>query len=68
MPILIQARNDVLNISGALDGTLISVYDLGGIQLTTSTAVNGITKVPVNTTAPILIVKIGEKTAKVKMK
>lgn len=68
MPIMIRINDGVLNISGALKGTPISVYGMEGRQLTTSTAENGITKVPLITTDSIVTVKIGEKAMKIKLK
>lgn len=68
MPVLIQANNGVLNISGAPDGADIFVYDTGGRQLGTTKAINETAKIVISQVPQIVIVKIGEKAVKVHMK
>ncbi|MBR6171099.1 MAG: Ig-like domain-containing protein [Bacteroidaceae bacterium] len=68
MPVLIQANNGVLNISGAPDGADIFVYDTGGRQLGTTKAINETAKIVISQVPQIVIVKIGDKAVKVHMK
>lgn len=68
MPVLIQANDGVLNITGAPEGAAISVYDTSGRQLGTSTATNGTAKILMPKTDKTVIVKIGEKAVKVSLK
>lgn len=68
MPVLIQANDGVLNITGAPEGATVCVFDISGRQLGTTTATNGITKLAIPTTDKVAIVKIGEKSVKVSLK
>jgi len=69
MPVLIQAEDGVLRITGAPEGTTINVYEIGGQLVGFAKASSDITIIP--TTLPqgsIAIVKIGDKAVKVLMK
>ncbi len=69
MPVLIQAEDGVLRITGAPEGVTICVYDAGGKLVGSAKASSDTTLVP--TTLPngsIAIVKMGEKAVKVLMK
>jgi len=68
MPVLIQANAGVLNISGAPEGANISVYDTSGRMLGSSIAINGTSKIKMSLRARTVIVKIGDKAVKVKIK
>ena len=68
MPILIQGNKNILIVSCALEGAPLSVYDVGGRQIASTRAVNGMTEIPVIATDSLIIVKISDKTVKVRMK
>jgi len=68
MPVLIQANEGVLNITGAPEGAAISVYDTSGRQLGNSTAKNSSAKITIPNTSKIAIIKIGDKSVKVSLK
>lgn len=68
MPVLIQANDGVLNISGVPEGAAISVYDISGRQLGSTTAINGRAKITMPQADKIVIVKIGEKAVKLELK
>ena len=68
MPVLIQANDGVLNISGAPEGAAISVYDISGRQLGSTTAINGRAKITMPQADKIVIVKIGVKAVKLGIK
>lgn len=65
LPVLIQRDGHQLSVSGAPAGTPISVYDLSGRLLGNATATEGMTKVDVEGSASVLIVKVGERSVKV---
>ena len=68
MPVLIQANDGTLNISGAPEGADISVYDTSGRELGNVIAVDGKAKIAMPKTDKIAIVKIGDKAVKVGLK
>lgn len=67
IPVLILVNDGMANISGVPEGALISIYDTSGCLLGASTAVNGTTKIKIASTDKIVIVKIGDKTVKVRI-
>ena len=67
LPVLIQANDGVLNISGTSEGANISVYDTSGRMLGSSTAINGKAKIVMPSINKNIIVKIGDKAVKVKI-
>ena len=68
-PVLIQSNGNVLSISGAPDGSEISVYNLAGQKVGTAKSSTETTNVITSLqTGEIGIVKIGEKAIKVLMK
>lgn len=67
LPVLIQVNDGMANISSVPEGALISIYDTSGCLLGASTAVNGTTKIKIASTDKIVIVKIGDKTIKVRI-
>ena len=68
IPVLIQANDGVMNISGAPEGATVCVFDISGRQLGTTTATSGTAKLAIPTTDKIAIVKIGDKAVKVSLK
>lgn len=67
--VMVKAEGGQLIIEGADDNTNISVYNIDGVQLGTSTRRNGVALI--NTPIPkssVTIVKIGNKSVKVMMK
>ena len=67
--VMVKAEGGQLIIEGADDNTNISVYNIDGVQLGTSTSRNGVALI--NTSIPkssVTIVKIGNKSVKVMMK
>ena len=65
VPVLIQRDGNQLSVSGAPAGTPIAIYDLSGRLLGNAMATDGTTKVDVESSASILIVKVGERSVKV---
>ena len=69
MPVLIQGEDGVLHISGAPEGTIINVYEIGGQLIGSAKASSDTTVIPTTLSqGSIAIVKIGEKAVKVLMK
>lgn len=69
LPVLIQTENRTVTVSGADDGTHVTVYGVNGIKAGSAISSNGKAQVAVNLpTGSIAIVKIGEKAVKVVMK
>ncbi len=67
MPVLIQRDGQALTIGGAPAGTPIHIYDLGGRLIGNTIAVEGATRVNVAAAADkVVIVKVGEQSAKVR--
>ena len=52
-------------VSGAKEGTPISIYDLSGHLLGSTTATNGTTRVQASNNEKVVIVKVGERAVKV---
>ena len=68
-PVLIQSENGRISVSGAGDGTVISVFGTNGVKA--GSAVSHIGQAVVDTKLPsgsVAIVKIGEKSVKVVVK
>ena len=67
--VLIQTENGHINITGLNDGTIISVFDINGIQVGLTTSRNGQANIPINLQyGSIAIIKIGDKSMKVAIK
>lgn len=67
--VLIQTTGNTLSISGAEEGTPISIYDISGRIVGTATAATENTNIPTSLKpGDIGLVKIGEKTIKIIMK
>lgn len=65
IPVLMQFEGSSLVVSGAKEGTPISIYDLSGHLLGSTTATNGTTRVQASNNEKVVIVKVGERTVKV---
>ena len=61
----VNSYHGTLTISGASAGTPISIYDLNGGLIASSTAVDGITRVDCSGSEKVVIVKVGERSVKV---
>lgn len=68
MPVLIQADGRIIVITGAADGTPISVFSINGMQAGSAISQNGKTTIPVQLPGNIAIVKIGDRSVKVMVK
>lgn len=67
--VMVKAEGGQLIIEGANDNTNISVYTIDGVQVGTSTSINGVASI--NTSIPknsVAIVKIGNKSVKIMMR
>ena len=65
-PVLIQSVNGVLTITGLADGTVVTVYDTAGFQLTSTVATGDTATMDVGfLVGQIAIVKIGDSSVKV---
>ena len=68
-PVLIQSNGSTLTISGAYDGTPISVYSVNGTEAGSAISQNGAATIPTTLqSGSAAIVKIGDKSIKVVMK
>ena len=68
-PVLIQNNGNVVSISGTLEGTGISIYDLSGKMVGSAEATSDVTNVYTSIrSGEVGIVKIGDKAIKVMMK
>lgn len=68
-PVLIQNNGNVVSISGTLEGTGISIYDLSGKMVGSAEATSDVTNVYTSLrSGEVGIVKIGDKAIKVMMK
>lgn len=67
LPVLIQKRGNQLSICTSSAGLSVSVYDLGGCILGTGITNEGETLIDVDSNADIIIVKVGERSIKVKL-
>jgi len=65
IPVLMQFEGSSLMVSGAKEGTPISIYDLSGHLLGSTTATNGTTRVQASNNEKVVIVKVGERAVKV---
>ena len=66
VPVLIQSEAGAVTVDGATVGTPISVYDLSGRLLGSTTAANGMTKVAVAATMEkIVVVRVGNRSVKI---
>ena len=69
LPVMIQSSGSTLTVSGADDGTPISVYSINGTQAGSATIQNGAAIIPTTLqSGSAAIVKIGDKNIKVIMK
>jgi hypothetical protein len=67
--VLLQAENGHITITGVNDGTIISVFDINGIQVGLTTSRNGQANIPTNLrSGSIAIIKIGDRSVKVAIK
>ena len=67
--VLIHTANGQINISGAEDGSIISVYEVNGLQIGSTISHNGYANINTNLqSGSIAIVKIGNKNIKVTIK
>ena len=66
VPVLIQADGRQIVITGAADGTPISVFSINGMQAGSAISQNGKTTIPVQLPGNIAIVKIGDRSVKVR--
>ena len=67
--LLIQCNGGTINVQGADDGEVVSVYNIKGIQAGTAVSQNGNAKVVTSLqSGNIAVVKIGKKSVKVVMK
>lgn len=67
--VLIHTANGQINISGAEDGSIISVYEVNGLQVGSTISHNGYANINTNLqSGSIAIVKIGNKNIKVTIK
>lgn len=67
--VMIKASDNTLQISGAPSGCAISVYDISGKMVGSSTANSAITFIPTNlSSGEIAIIKIGNKSVKFVMR
>lgn len=67
--VLLQAENGHITITGVKDGTIISVFDINGIQVGITTSRNGQANIPTNLrSGSIAIIKIGDRSVKVAIK
>lgn len=64
-PVLMQRSGNALTIIGAPANTPIAVYDLSGRLITSTKAVEGVTRVEVPAEEKVVIVKVGERSVKV---
>lgn len=67
MSVQIRKYGGVLDFSGVPEGADISVYDIGGKILGSSTALNGNANIAIPQTDKIAIVKIGDRIVKVRL-
>lgn len=66
--VLIQSDGGMLTVQGIDDNTIVRVYDISGAMLGASTSRNGMACINTNLQSEaIVIVKIGDKSVKVKM-
>ena len=66
IPALISVRGNTITVSSEADGTLVSVYNINGVQEGSGTISNGKANINTNlTSGSIAIVKIGQKSFKV---
>ena len=67
--VLLQAENGHITITGVNDGTIISVFDINGIQVGLTTSRNGQANIPTSLqSGSIAIIKIGNRSVKVAIK
>ena len=66
MPVLIQREGNGLMVNGAKAGTAISVYDLSGKLIGNTIAGEGTTMVQTATSEKVVVVKVGERSVKVR--
>lgn len=68
-PVLIQSQGATIIVQGAIDGTPITIHDTGGKQYGSAICFGNQTVIKTNlTSGSIAIVKIGEKSIKVKIR
>ena len=69
LPLLIQTNGSTLTVSGADDGTPISVYSINGTEAGSAISQNGAANIPTALqSGSVAIVKIGDRSIKVVMK
>jgi len=69
LPLLIQPNGSTLTVSGADDGTPVTVYSINGIETGSAISKNGAATIPTTLqSGSVAIVKIGNKSVKVVMK
>jgi hypothetical protein len=69
LPLLIQTNGSTLTVSGADDGTPITIYSINGIEAGSATSHNGAAIIPTTLqSGSVAIVKVGDKSVKVLMK
>ena len=66
MPVLLQREGSELIVNGAAAGIPISVYDLSGKLIGNTTATEGTTRVQATASAKVVIVKVGERSVKLR--
>ena len=69
LPLLIQSNGSSLTVSGADDGTPVTVYSINGTETGTAISQNGVATIPTTLqSGSAAIVKVGNKSIKVVMK
>ena len=69
LPLLIQTNGSTLTVSGADDGTPITIYSINGIEAGSATSHNGAAIIPTTLqSGSVAIVKVGDKSIKVVVK
>ena len=67
-PVLIQTEGNTITVQGAAEGTEITAYNTDGMKIGSVIAGKNISKIPTNLQhGSIAIVKIGEKSLKVRI-
>ena len=68
LPVIVQANNGTITVSGADDGTMVEVYGISGTKLgEAKTALNKATIHTDAQTGSVVIVKVGNKAIKIKI-
>lgn len=68
-PVLIQSGNGTLTVSGLTDGTVVSVYNISGMEVGSATTMKGMATIHTTLQAgDVAIVKVGAKSIKTVVK